>query len=304
MGLIPSNLRLLIYWHKRVGFESPVLTLGNQDVWATYDELKSFFTEMECPYQEPSVIIPHTSSHFTRYWPKADFVHAKVFFEMLGIRDYLDVDKFNQDKPMFRHDMNLPIPSELCDKFSLIVDSGTMEHVFDIRQFVSNVIQMSKVGGWVVHLNPLSSNYIDHGFYSFHPCFFFDFYELNGFDNLSCYILQVNPQDLFEKCPHFEYSYGMSFDDLIDPSRIIVVCFMAKKVKSVTQIQIPIQGIYDESRAKKASEIRAPETYSSLYESYISSRLQPFLKPVRPLLAHVRKAILPTPPRYKQLKRI
>jgi len=43
MGLIPTALKFMIMLHKEVNFSGPVITLGNQDIWATYDDLKQFF---------------------------------------------------------------------------------------------------------------------------------------------------------------------------------------------------------------------------------------------------------------------
>ena len=57
-------------------------------------------------------------------------------------------------------------------------DGGTLEHVFDVPAALS-VIAASQSGGRVVHLSPLS-NCVDHGFYSFSPTLFADFYSTNG----------------------------------------------------------------------------------------------------------------------------
>ena len=179
MGLIPTICRTLILLHKRAGFEGPLLTLGNQDVWADYEQLKSFFESLECPYAEAAVR-PHTSRLFAERADARDFVHARTFFEMMGIKEYNDLDKFEDDAPSILQDLNAPVPPELEGRFNLIIDGGTMEHVFDVRQVLENVVRMCRESGWVVHLSP-SSNYVDHGFYSFSPCFFYDFYEANGF---------------------------------------------------------------------------------------------------------------------------
>lgn len=300
MGLIPSNLRLMIQLHKRVGLEGPVLTLGNQDIFATYEDLKGFFRELDCPFEEPTVIAPHTSPLLTRFSPDTPFVHARVFFEMLGIKDYADLDKFDEDKPQILHDMNEPLPEELYEQFSLVVDSGTIEHIFDIRQVMENIVRATKVGGRVFHLTP-SSNYIDHGLYLFSPCFFFDFYELNGFDDLSCHILQVNDRDIFELCSYFEYSYGMPMADLIDPTKVIVICFSARRAEAVPELLVPTQGVYNNKRMGMTASVEAQARELSIYESRIPAPLRPLLEPVRPFIGHLWRSFVP---RYKQLKRI
>ena len=162
MGLIPAFCRALIMQHKRVAFRGPLLTLGNQDLWANHAQLKSYFDELGCEYEETEVIprsaymVETLSAGADAYELKqlADaqgYVHARTFFGMMGITDYSDIDKFDFEQPQILHDLNAPVPDDLRDRFNLIVDSGTIEHIFDVRQVMENVVRMTRVGGRVVH---------------------------------------------------------------------------------------------------------------------------------------------------------
>ena len=62
----------------------------------------------------------------------------------------------------------------------MIIDGGTMEHIFHIPNVLNNIYRMLRVGGRIIHISP-SSNYVDHGFYSFSPTLFYDFYQTNKF---------------------------------------------------------------------------------------------------------------------------
>ena len=53
-----------------------------------------------------------------------------------------------------------------------------MEHCFNVGQAVRNILEMAKVGGFVIHLNPMTM--INHGFFNFSPTFYHDFYGQNG----------------------------------------------------------------------------------------------------------------------------
>jgi len=295
MGLTPTTCRTLIMLHKRVGFEGPLLTLGNQDVWADYEQLKSFFGGLDCAYEEATVI-PHTSWLLGRHPEAANYVHARTFFEMMGIKEYNDIDKFEADAPCILHDLNLPVPSELEDRFGLIVDGGTIEHIFDVRQVMENLVRMCRQSGWVVHLTP-SSNYIDHGFYSFSPCFFYDFYQANGFDEFTCYILQSNPENVYDPSPYFEYSYGMNMDGMLDPGRQILIFFAAKKVSPSVRVVVPTQGVYESSlksvpgHTLAAPAVGAAASNDSLTERLVPAPLLPLLKPVRPFLWALRRKL-------------
>jgi hypothetical protein len=52
--------------------------------------------------------------------------------------------------------------------------------VFDVRAGLANVHHALAVGGRAIHVAP-TSNQIDHGFYSFSPTLFGDYYRANGY---------------------------------------------------------------------------------------------------------------------------
>lgn len=109
MGLTPSYLRLLVKLSGELGLEVPVLSLGNQDVYASAADVRSFFEQMGRAPREPARILAHTSAAFARHWADRarDFIHARTVFEMLGIDGYVDLDRFPDDAPM-RHRLAIP----------------------------------------------------------------------------------------------------------------------------------------------------------------------------------------------------
>jgi len=78
-----------------------------------------------------------------------------------------------------KHDFNYEIPAEYHNKFDLIIDNGTIEHIFNLPQALINVKKMLKLQGVVFHVGPMIMP--NHGFYSYNPTLFADFYEANGF---------------------------------------------------------------------------------------------------------------------------
>ena len=89
----------------------------------------------------------------------------------------LDADAYENPDVIF--DLNRQaVPDELLHRFELAFDGGTLEHVFDIAAALRNICRMVKTGGRIVHISPMS-NCVDHGFYSFSPTLFADFYLAN-----------------------------------------------------------------------------------------------------------------------------
>ncbi len=81
-------------------------------------------------------------------------------------------------------DLNLPVADEHHDRYDLVIDNGTTEHVFDYAQALRNCARMCRRRGYVFHAVPM--NWPNHGFYNLSPTLFHDFYEDNGFKTVSC----------------------------------------------------------------------------------------------------------------------
>lgn len=77
-------------------------------------------------------------------------------------------------------DLNAPLPEDLRGRFDLVVDTGTCEHCFNVAQAFVNSCQALRAGGLLVHAAPLTR--INHGFWSFNPTVYPDFFEENGFE--------------------------------------------------------------------------------------------------------------------------
>jgi hypothetical protein len=81
----------------------------------------------------------------------------------------------------------------------MVIDGGTLEHVFDFRQAAINVSKLLKVGGHVISVTPCN-NFMGHGFYQFSPELFYRvFSPENGFEVESMVLAEVNADgDWFE----------------------------------------------------------------------------------------------------------
>ena len=64
--------------------------------------------------------------------------------------------------------MNTPIYGSLKNRFSALLDAGTIEHVFNFPQAIRNCMEMVKVGGHFIQVT-VANNFIGHGFYQFSP---------------------------------------------------------------------------------------------------------------------------------------
>ena len=88
------------------------------------------------------------------------------------------------------HDLNTPVPPDLHERFDTVIDGGTIEHVFDIRQALANYMSMVKAGGGLFIAAP-ANNLCGHGFYQFSPEFFYRvFSRENGYAVREAFLIE------------------------------------------------------------------------------------------------------------------
>jgi SAM-dependent methyltransferase len=241
MGLAKAALRFIAREHVRKPFVGPVLTLGRQSVSATLGEARSLVAEEGiAPAGLPRQEGVRTSSPNCRKTQPERHITDVAFFTLLGLAEVQALDCSDFEGAEIVHDLNLPVPAGLHDRFDLIVDGGALEHVFDIRQSLANVARMLRSGGRVIHLSP-ASNWVNHGFYQFSPTLFYDYYMANGFVGLRGYLAE---QDL-----HMEESRPWEFFEVGTSGRLgsplgLMTVFVAEKAVASTADRVPMQSLY------------------------------------------------------------
>jgi hypothetical protein len=107
--------------------------------------------------------------------------YSENLLRRLGARDVVSIDASDYEKASVVHDMNQPIGDELKQKFSVVIDGGTLEHVFNFPVAIRNCMEMLEVGGHFI-THTMANNFMGHGFYQFSPELFYRvFSPENGF---------------------------------------------------------------------------------------------------------------------------
>lgn len=241
--LKPSLLRIVLRLMRTHRLQAPLLTLGVQDVLLTYDEATAMLrAEGMNPIEVPPEQRLTTTSYLAgEQAPERRWTHARTFFRCCGIDEYDDLDASVVEGPALVHDLNEPVPQLWHGRYNWILDSGTIEHVFDIRSSLSNVARMTAVGGHVMHISPMTG-WANHGFYQLSPCLFYDFYSANGFEPVTSLIAHplTGPQRGLSVA---QYNYSPERLQMKGGEPVLLV-FLARKVAEVPQIRLPIQSKY------------------------------------------------------------
>ncbi len=247
MGLAKPALRFLSIEHRRQSFEGKLLTLGRQCVYATFAQVQSLlFEEGIDPAPLPSGQELGTNIPSWRGTSMEGFTSDVVFFKLLGLSDVQAMDCNDYEGAEIVADLNLPIPQELRSRFDVIVDGGTIEHVFDIRQCLMNIVAMLKPGGRIVHMCP-SNNFTNHGFYQISPTLFVDYYTANGFSDVRPFIADEHLRD--DQTARWDlYQFESAQQPLLLMSprkrRILTICVAQKGTRSSAD-RVPLQSTYE-----------------------------------------------------------
>ena len=257
MGLPRPALRLLARRFKKEPFAEPLLTLGRQGVLASLTEARTIVKEEGIsPAALPAGMDTRTNLPSWRGTWNERHTSDVAFFGLLGLRDVKALDCSDYEKPDVVCDLNEPAPPELRGRFSTVLDGGTLEHVFDVKQALTNIALMLKPGGTVIHILP-ANNQAGHGFYQFSPTLFFDYYKANGFAGLECLLIDENrwggSWDVYE-VPESGYA---RLPQLVSPTRLHCV-FFARKTENSTAGRAPSQGRYESEHAGGGAVAGAP----------------------------------------------
>lgn len=107
--------------------------------------------------------------------------YSEAFLRELGAREVASLDYSDYEGATLLHDLNQPVPQEWDEQYDMILDGGSLEHVFQFPTALASCMRMLKKGGHFVTVTP-SNNYSGHGFYQFSAELFFRvFSRENGF---------------------------------------------------------------------------------------------------------------------------
>tara|TARA_A100001388_G_scaffold228618_1_gene180199 strand:- start:298 stop:1194 length:897 start_codon:yes stop_codon:yes gene_type:complete len=252
-----------------------VLTLGQQSVWIDRSQSSKIFkTHNLRQYNLKENIDYRNKIKSFKNTSREKNLSCQALLTIMGADNVEAMDFSDYEGADIIHNLNSPISKSLFKKYDAIVDSGTLEHIFDTPTALKNICDMLKPDGSLFLSYP-SSNAIDHGFYSFSPTLFFDFFEANGFKNLRAYLHESSPRLYERKGRLFKYKHTGKEIPLVT-SRSIELIFLAQKSAEYQSdnLRKPIQLIYNESKSKK--DIK--QLNSRKNKNFFSEKLILFLK--------------------------
>jgi hypothetical protein len=116
---------------------------------------------------------------------------SEPLFRKYGAQTVESIDASDYEGASVIHDFNRPISRDLCGRFTLFVECGSIEHIYDVPRTIDNMSKLVADGGTILIVN-LTNGYAGHGFYQFSPELFYSvFCEANGFSDTSICLIDL-----------------------------------------------------------------------------------------------------------------
>ncbi|MBI9034840.1 MAG: hypothetical protein JEZ03_10260 [Bacteroidales bacterium] len=163
MGVMFSFLDFFDILYKKNAFKDPVIGLGSLNINESDARINEFAGE--------------------NTWWKRDQTNSvrSLLRDKYKITNYKDIDI--NDYADIYIDLNMPLDDVYKNSANVILNGGTLEHIFDIAQAIKNIHNMVRSGGTIIHLSPIS--WYDHGYYNINPLLFTEIARCNNYQLLA-----------------------------------------------------------------------------------------------------------------------
>lgn len=170
MGLTATDIDLLLALKNRKAPISRIVTIGRQSLCLHPKQVARL-----------KRIIPESCALANYCWGE---IADSILRDLTGAGEVVSIDMSDYEGASIVHDMNLPLADrrpDLATQFDLVIDGGTLEHVFNFPVAVANLMFLARKGGYILSANP-ANNLCGHGFYQFTPELMHRIYSAaNGF---------------------------------------------------------------------------------------------------------------------------
>jgi SAM-dependent methyltransferase len=167
--------------------------------------------------------------------------YAEDFFALLGAKEIFAIDVNDFEGANILHDMNQPLPDSLFSAFDVVLDGGTLEHIFDLPTALRNATRMVRPNGRFISLTQ-ANNFCGHGFYQFSPELFYRFLcSENGYVTEYCIVWEDIPGSHFYRVPDPDV-VGMRINLTSEFGTNMTV--QAKRVGDLSEEFVPQQSDY------------------------------------------------------------
>jgi SAM-dependent methyltransferase len=233
-----------------------VVELGNQTFRAHDEILDKIIPEVKSRRTNAIADIQELM-RIRQLTPENRLALTERYYRALGFSQYVSID-LTDDYGARVMDLNVILQDhyDFRDQFDLVTNNGTGEHIFSQLAVFSNVHNLARSGGIMLHILPFIG-WVNHGFYCFNPTIFGDVARENNYE-----VLRIAVGDrwgnVYElpvpSCFGILGKSGRDFVDVISRARkesgeqLLIVAALRKT--EAKEFSVPTQGLYNDVIAK------------------------------------------------------
>lgn len=147
---------------------------------------------------------------------------AADYYRLLGFSDYQAID-VNDLYGSLVMDLNTELSAayDYRETFTLVTNNGTGEHVFNQDAIFRNVHALTAPGGIMIHSMPFYE-FVNHGFYSFHPNLYTALAEANDYQLLALGVATRNGKGIVARSEESEAAGPILLDESPVPLNVLL----------------------------------------------------------------------------------
>jgi hypothetical protein len=168
----------------------------------------------------------------------------------LGANSVSSLDFSDYEGANLIHDLNKPIPDSLHERFDLLFDSGSLEHVFNVPAALRNYVHLVRKGGLLVLDLPIDGC-SGHGFYQFSPELFYRYFSSEtGCRVEAMFCVENLPGSMWYRVPNpAEINRRIEIESPL-PVHLLILIRRVEIVESIPE-HFPSQADYETAWSEK-----------------------------------------------------
>lgn len=179
------------------------------------------------------------------YWL---FDVAKIFYETFTDSCGTDAIDLHGTPNAYRYDLNEPVPLIETHNgrviphrsYQVVVNTGTLEHLFDVAQGFRTMHDFCAADGLMVHTFPFRG-WLDHGFWAMNPTLLVDLAGANGYEQLACCLYEPHENRLTWMDDPVACTHKLAKEDKLAAESTLHVAWRQTAEKPFV---VPTQGYY------------------------------------------------------------
>jgi SAM-dependent methyltransferase len=191
MGLGGEAIEAIAREHAYRPISGDVLFIGRQTTYFTPQELVGILSAHGHAVDVSAIEVDRSTTNRQSGYERKELVTDRSIFRAIGVNSVRALDVSAYEGAEIIHDLNTPLPRELCGSADFVVDGSTLDNVFDPATALRNMAALLRPGGRLVTINAYTSQQTAYTLCS--PPWYFDYFVENGFADCRVYVVVAPP---------------------------------------------------------------------------------------------------------------